>query len=157
MKPEQSSKVQNFRSELTLNFMQNRFNGCLPGLIGVELVSISPGIVSSRLKVRPDFKGPNGFLHAATVICLADTTCGSGAFLHLPEGAESFTTIEIKTNFMSSVREGVITCEARLEHSGGTLQLWDAEIRSEATDQRLALFRCTQLVLWPRVRATRPK
>jgi 1,4-dihydroxy-2-naphthoyl-CoA hydrolase len=88
-------------------------------------------------------------LHAATIICLADTTCGFGTMAHLPKGAESFTTIELKTNFLGTVRKGGIHCEAQLEHSGRTLQVWDAVVTDEALGQTIALFRCTQMILWP--------
>jgi uncharacterized protein (TIGR00369 family) len=89
---------------------------------------------------------PNGFLHAAAVVGLADTACGYGCFLSLPEGGIGFTTIELKTNFLRSVRTGTITCEARLVHGGRTTQIWDATVR-DPDGRDMALFRCTQLVL----------
>ena len=92
---------------------------------------------------------PNGFLHAVSVIALADTTCGYGTRMLLPEGASNFTTIELKSNHLSTAREGVVTCEARAVHAGRTTQVWDAEVRDEA-GKLMALFRCTQAVLYPR-------
>ena len=71
---------------------------------------------------------------------------GYGCFLNLPEGATGFTTVELKTNFLRSVREGTIVCEARLVHGGRTTQLWDATV-TDPEGQTMALFRCTQLVL----------
>jgi uncharacterized protein (TIGR00369 family) len=70
----------------------------------------------------------------------------------LPEGAQGFVTSELKTNFIGTVREGIVACEARLVHAGRTTQLWDAEIRSEATGKVIALFRCTQAPLYPQHR-----
>ena len=70
---------------------------------------------------------------------------GYGCFLNLPEGATGFTTVELKTNFLRSVREGTV-CEARLVHGGRTTQLWDATV-TDPEGQTMALFRCTQLVL----------
>ena len=150
MPPDQLQKLAGLRAELTLDIMRERIQGYLPELIGMELVSVEPGTLKSRLTVRHDLLAPNGFLHAATIIGLADTTCGFGTMAHLPEGAESFTTIEVKTNFLSTVREGGIHCEARLEHSGRTIQVWDAVVMNEALGQRIALFRCTQMILWPK-------
>jgi uncharacterized protein (TIGR00369 family) len=123
--------------------------GKLPGLIGLEIVAIAAGRVSSRLDVRPDHHAPNGYLHAATVVALADTSCGYGCVASLPEGASGFTTIELKSNFLGSVTEGAIACEATLVHGGRTTQLWDARVTDEASGKLLALFRCTQLVLRP--------
>ena len=102
------------------------------------------------MPVRPDLLAPNGYLHAATVVGLADTACGFGTRLVLPEGATGFTTIELKANFLGTVREGSIVCRARLAHGGRTTQVWDATVTAEPTGQTLALFRCTQAVLWSR-------
>ena len=89
---------------------------------------------------------PNGYLHAAAVIALADTACGYGCILSLPEGGIGFTTIELKTNFLRSAQQGTIACEARLVHAGRTTQLWDATVTTP-DGRPMALFRCTQLVL----------
>src|SRR5208282_2702890 len=91
---------------------------------------------------------PNGYLHAAAVIALADTACGYGCVVSLPEGAANFTTAELKANFIGTAREGGIGCEARLVHAGRTTQVWDAEVKSEASGKTMALFLCTQIVLY---------
>ena len=125
-------------------------HGYLPGLVGIEFGDIAPGRVTSRLVVRQELMAPNGYLHAATVIALADTSSGYGTVASLPEGARGFTTIELKSNFLGTVREGAIACEATLTHGGRTTQVWDARITDEATGRVIALFRCTQLLLYPR-------
>lgn len=122
----------------------------LPGLIGLEITEVGAGTARGRLVIRPELLAPNGFLHAATVIALADTACGYGAFASLPEGARGFTTIELKTNFLGTAREGAIACAAILVHGGRTTQVWDATVTNEATGQTIALFRCTQMVLYPK-------
>lgn len=127
----------------------NRFGqGHLPGHLGVEIVTVSPKTVESRMVVRPDVMAPNGFLHAASVIALADTSCGYGCLATLPEGAKGFTTIELKANFLGTAREGAIACRATPVHLGRTTQVWDAVVTNEASGARIALFRCTQMVLW---------
>lgn len=138
------------RPEVTLEILNERGIGYLPGLLGIEILALTPGTLYSRLPVRQDLIAPNGFLHAASVVALADTTCGYGCIAHLPEGAQSFTTIELKTNFLGTVRDGAIVCEARAEHLGRNTQVWDATVSEEATGKRVALFRCTQMVLWPK-------
>lgn len=126
----------------------------LPGLIGMEFVSIEGTRLSSRLTVRRELLAPHGYLHAATVIALADTTCGFGTYANRPEGAENFTTIELKANFLGTALEGVIVCEAHLVHGGRTTQVWDAEVSDEASGRTIALFRCTQMLLYPRPTAS---
>ena len=124
--------------------------GTYPGLLGVEVVEITPDGLHTQLAVRPDLLAPNGFLHAGAVVGLADTTCGYGTFLHLPAGAENFTTVELKSNFLGTARAGVIRCEARLVHGGRTTQVWDAQVLHAPTGKVIALFRCTQFLLYPR-------
>ncbi len=136
---------------LTADELNARSAATLPGLIGIQIVDSRPGVVESRLDVRRDLLAPNGFLHAATVIALADTSCGYGSAANLPAGGVGFTTIELKTNFLGAVVEGGIACVAKLTHGGRTTQVWDAEITAEATGTVIALSRCTQMVLYPRV------
>ena len=127
----------------------NRFGqGHLPGHLGVEIVTVSREAVESRLVVRAEVMAPNGFLHAASVIALADTSCGYGCVATLPEGPRGFTTIELKANFLGTAREGAIACRATPVHLGRSTQVWDAVVTNEAGGARIALFRCTQMVLW---------
>jgi 1,4-dihydroxy-2-naphthoyl-CoA hydrolase len=124
--------------------------GTLPGLLGFSVVAHEPGRLEAALDVRPDLLAPNGYLHAATVVALADTACGLATRALLPEGAAGFTTIELKSNFLGTVREGRIATVATNAHAGRTTQVWDAVVRDAASGKSLALFRCTQSVLWPR-------
>ena len=103
-----------------------------------------------RMPIQPQFLAPNGFLHAASVIALADTACGFATIAHLPEGAESFTTIELKSNFLGTAREGAVDAIARAAHLGRNTQVWDATVTDTASGRTIALFRCTQMILWPR-------
>ena len=129
---------------------RERQKGHLPDYLGLDLYEIGPGLVRGRFAVKKHHMAPNGFLHAASVIALVDTACGYGCVASLPEGASGFTTIEVKSNFLGTARDGTVTCEARLAHGGRTTQVWDAEARHAETDKVIALFRCTQMVLWPR-------
>jgi uncharacterized protein (TIGR00369 family) len=133
----------------TIDQLNSRGQGYLPELIGIEFTSAEPGRLTSRLSIRPELLAPNGYLHAAVVIALADTACGYGTFTDLPSGANNFTTIELKSNFLGTAREGIIACVATRLHSGRTTQVWDADVTDEASGKTIALFRCTQLILYP--------
>jgi 1,4-dihydroxy-2-naphthoyl-CoA hydrolase len=133
-----------------LDELNKRGTGTLPGLIGLEIMEAHEGEISGRLDLRDELMAPNGYLHAATVVALADTSCGYGTFVNLPEGAESFTTIELKSNFVGTKRGGAISCRAELIHGGGTTQVWDAKVFDEESGKPIALFRCTQMILYPR-------
>lgn len=133
-----------------IQFWAERSQGRLPGLIGVQLTDVGDGFAEARLDIRPELWAPNGFLHAATVIALADTLCGFGCSTNLPEGASGFTTIEVKSNFLGTATEGSISARATMVHGGRTTQVWDAPVIHDQTGKTIALFRCTQMVLWPK-------
>ena len=111
---------------------------------------MSPGTVGSELEVREIHMAPNGYLHAGALVTLADTSCGYGCSASLPEGASGFTTIELKSNHLGTARDGTIECIATAAHLGRTTQVWDAVVSHQQTGKTLALFRCTQMVLYPK-------
>ncbi|SDY40028.1 uncharacterized domain 1-containing protein [Modestobacter sp. DSM 44400] len=124
--------------------------GTLPGLLGIVVDTHEPGRLTAHLDIRSELLAPNGYLHAATVVALADTSCGLPTRALLPEGSTGFTTIELKSNHLGTAREGRIAAVATNVHAGRTTQVWDAVVTNEATGKTMALFRCTQSVLWPR-------
>jgi len=121
-----------------------------PGYVGLELMSLGGGSAVMRCEIQPHHMAPNGFLHAGTVITLADTAAGYGCVANWPEGATGFTTIELKSNFTGTLREGTMLAEASMIHGGRTTQVWDVEVSDEATGRKLAYFRATQMILYPR-------
>jgi uncharacterized protein (TIGR00369 family) len=124
--------------------------GKLPGHLGIEVGEVASGRVSMRIVLAEHHLAPNGYLHAATVVGLADTACGYGCIASLPDGGTGFTTIELPSNFLGTALSGAIACEASLVHGGRTTQVWDAVVAHEETGKTIALFRCTQMVLYPR-------
>jgi uncharacterized protein (TIGR00369 family) len=121
--------------------------GYLPDHLGIEWIEVRQGFAHGLIEVGKRHLAPNGYLHAATVVALADTACGYGCMMSLPQGAGGFTTAELKTNFIGTALEGKISCAAHMLHGGRTTQVWDAEVKSEASGKTIALFRCTQFIL----------
>lgn len=138
------------REGFTLDLLARRGEGRLPGLFGFRVVGVEHAKLEAELDIRDELLAPNGYLHAATVIALADTACGYGCIAHLPDGAENFTTIELKSNFLGTARAGTLACVATPAHLGRTTQVWDATVTRKADGAKIALFRCTQMVLWPK-------
>jgi 1,4-dihydroxy-2-naphthoyl-CoA hydrolase len=124
--------------------------GHLPGHLGIVVTHVSSGELHAEMAVQPHLMASNGFLHAGSVVTLADTACGFGCMASLPEGAQSFTTIELKSNHLSTARVGTVRCVATLAHGGRTTQVWDAVVTHAETGKTIALFRCTQMILYPR-------
>jgi 1,4-dihydroxy-2-naphthoyl-CoA hydrolase len=125
-------------------------HGFLPGYLGVAVLHIEQGRLRTRMALSPHHIAPNGYLHAGAIVTLADTSCGYATMSHLPDGAQSFTTIELKSNHLSTLRDGALLCEATVQHMGRNTHVWDAIVTDEATGRKIALFRCSQMILWPK-------
>ena len=129
----------------------NRFGkDFLPGFVGLEITEISEGLLRGELELRKVLLAPNTYLHAGTIVTFADTLAGYGCVAHLPAGAQNFTTVELKTNFLNTAREGRLYGEARAVHLGRTTHVWDALVTHGEERRKLALFRCTQMILYPK-------
>jgi 1,4-dihydroxy-2-naphthoyl-CoA hydrolase len=127
-----------------------RGKGKLPAYLGIVFTQSERSALCAELELKEIHMAPNGFLHAGSVVTLADTTCGYGCFANLPDGATGFTTIELKCNHLGTAREGTIVSRATPVHLGRTTQVWDAVVTHKETGRTIALFRCTQLVLYPK-------
>jgi len=133
--------------EWTLERLHERQRGKLPDHFGFAVGELAEGRLTASMEVQPWMLAPNGFLHAAAVIALADTAAGYACFAHLPEGAKGFTTIELKSNFLGTAKTGVLRTECVAEHLGRTTHVWSATVFSPE-GRKMALFRCTQMILW---------
>src|SRR3954447_7165465 len=103
-----------------------------PALLGFEVIEAEPGRLHARMPVRPELLAPNGYLHAASVIALADSACGFGTMSDLPASASGFTTIKLKSNFIGTALEGILFCRAHRVHGGRSTQVWDADVSVES-------------------------
>jgi uncharacterized protein (TIGR00369 family) len=135
------------RPGITAEYYHARQQGTLPDRFGLVVTEIAEGRFAGELEVQPWMWAPNGYLHAATVIALADTCAGYATVAHLPEGAKGFTSVELKSNFLGTAKEGRLRAECLADHLGRTTHVWSATVFGP-TGKRLALFRCTQLILW---------
>jgi uncharacterized protein (TIGR00369 family) len=125
-------------------------NGFLPAHLGIVITEAGGPQVQAEMPVTRSLMAPNGFLHAGAVVTLADTCAGYGCIANLPPGAQGFTTIELKSNHLGTTLDGTVACVARAVHLGKTTQVWDATVTHRETGRTLALFRCTQMVLYPK-------
>ncbi|MDA8007782.1 MAG: PaaI family thioesterase [Gammaproteobacteria bacterium] len=131
------------------DFFNSLGRGYLPGDLGMRVTEVAARSVAAQLDIEKRHLAPNGYLHAGAVVSLADTTAAYACIVQLPEDADGFTTMELKSNHLGTAREGAVTCVASPAHLGRTTQVWDARV-SSADGRVIALFRCTQLILYPR-------
>lgn len=135
---------------LTAEELNRRGVGKLPGHLGIVIVRVAASEVRSEMEVAETVMAPNGYLHAGAIITLADSSAGFGCMANLPAGATGFTTLELKSNHLGTALEGTIDCVASAVHLGRTTQVWDAVVKHRESGKTLALFRCTQLLLYPK-------
>jgi 1,4-dihydroxy-2-naphthoyl-CoA hydrolase len=122
--------------------------GKLPGHLGIVVTHADGSEVAAQIAVTEMHMAPNGYLHAGTVVTLADTCAGYGCILNLPPGATGFTTIELKSNHLGTAKAGTIVGSAKPVHLGKTTQVWDTVVTHKDTGKTIALFRCTQMILY---------
>jgi 1,4-dihydroxy-2-naphthoyl-CoA hydrolase len=123
--------------------------GPFPSTIGLEMLEVELDRVRGRLETTERLIAGTGYLWAPVIVGLADALCAAGTGANIPEGA-TFTTVELKTNFLGSARPGeVVTGEAVPAHRGRTTHVWDVTVTNETTGRPIALHRCTQMVLYP--------
>jgi 1,4-dihydroxy-2-naphthoyl-CoA hydrolase len=122
--------------------------GKFPGHLGIAVTQVGKSEMRAELAVTEMLMAPNGFLHAGSIIALADTCAGYGCIVNLPPAATGFTTIELKSNFLGTARDGTILASAKPAHLGRTTQVWDAVVTHVESGKIIALFRCTQIILY---------
>jgi len=137
-----------YHKDLSPEYFNNLSKNCLPDILGIAVKHVEEGKLISEMPIQPKLFAPNGFVHAGSIITLADTLAGNSTIAHLPEGAISFTTMELKSNFLGAIREGTLECESTAEHMGRTSQIWRVIARNKETRKKIAIFSCTQLILY---------
>jgi len=137
-----------FNKNKSVEYFNALSKDCYPGFLGIEIKEVTEGRLIAVMPITENLFAPNGFLHAGSIVSLADTVAGYAVIAHLPENAKSFTTLELKSNFLGAAREGVLECESFVEHLGRTTQVWRAIVRSKTTQKKIAVFSCTQLILY---------
>jgi 1,4-dihydroxy-2-naphthoyl-CoA hydrolase len=135
---------------LTPEDFNRRGTGKLPGHLGIVVTQVSESEMVAELAINEWLTAPNGFLHAGSVVTLADTCAGYGCVVNLPPGATGFTTIELKSNHLGTALQGTIAASAKPAHLGKTTQVWDVAVTHKESGKTIALFRCTQMILYAR-------
>jgi uncharacterized protein (TIGR00369 family) len=117
-----------------------------PRLMGVEILEATKEKIRGRLAVRPDLCTSGHILHGGAIMAFADTLGAIGASLNLPDGAGT-TTIESKTNFIGSAKEGsVVEAQTTPIHVGRRTSVWQTTITRE-DGKLVAIVTQSQMVL----------
>jgi len=121
--------------EWTPELIQEQFGKRLEtlfnGHVGIELVEAAPGFAKLRLPIRDEILQPTGVVHGGAVCTLADVTAGVAAHVSYPPGTD-IVTVEIKVNFLASLREGVLLSEAKPLQIGRRTSVWEIRINHDS-------------------------
>jgi 1,4-dihydroxy-2-naphthoyl-CoA hydrolase len=137
-----------FNPDYTAESFNHKSRGLFPELVGMKIISIEANKIVAEMPITQKLFAPNGFVHAGSIITLADTAAGISTKAHLPQNARTFTTLELKSNFIRGQKEGVLIAESEPEHLGRTTQVWRVIVRDKASQKKVAIFSCTQLILY---------
>jgi len=137
-----------YNKTLNVEYFNNLSKGHFPELLGIKITHVEEGKMNAEMSVKKAFFAPNGFLHAGSIVTFADTIAGYASIAHLPENGKSFTTLELKSNFIKAIREGKLTCECFVEHLGRTTHVWRVIVSDMKSEKKIAVFSCTQLILY---------
>jgi len=137
-----------YNQDLGPNYFNTLSKDHFPELLGIEITDIEEGKMSALMAVKKIYFAPNGFLHAGSIVTFADTVAGYATIAHLPKKGKSFTTLELKCNFIKAIKDGHLECECKADHLGRTTQVWRVTVRDQASKKKIAVFSCTQLILY---------
>lgn len=132
----------------TVDFCNEACRGKFPDYCKIRFTEVLEGSVSAEMPVHPEFLAPNGYLHAGSIVTLADTVAGFSSLSHLPDKAQSFTTIELKSSFLGTTQSGSLLAVSAAEHLGRTTHVWRVEVYHQERNKKIAVFMCTQLILY---------
>ena len=99
-------------------------------LIGFEMTHVDPGRVVFELEAGPQHASPLGTVHGGVICDLVDAAMGTSHASLLDDG-ETFTTLELKINFMKPVRKGHLVADGRVIKAGRTIGLVEGRITDE--------------------------
>ena len=133
---------------MTKEYFNQLSKGHFPAYMGIEIVEVNKDSMKAEMQLKKDFLAPNKFLHAGSIVTFADTIAGYSTLANLPEGAKSFTTLELKSNFIRTAKSGIIEGVSEIEHLGRTTQIWRVIVINKETKKKMATFSCTQLILY---------
>jgi uncharacterized protein (TIGR00369 family) len=98
-----------------------------PRMLGIEIDSIEPGRARLSVEVRKDLLQLAGVMHGGAIASLIDTAVAM-AIIGTSEPDARFTTVEMKVNYLSAIREGRVVAEARLVRDGRRIIVADCDV-----------------------------
>jgi uncharacterized protein (TIGR00369 family) len=118
-------------------FLKRDFVQGFPAYCGYQVDVVEYGKFHTSLKIRPDHKQQDGFVHAGVIATMADHTAGYAAFTTVTDDFR-ILTIEFKINYFRPATEEIIVCRSKVINKGKRIIVSESEVFSVSSgDERL--------------------
>ncbi len=112
-------------------------------LIGFTLASIEPGRAVVEFEATERHANPMGTLHGGVLCDVADAAMGM-AWASTLDAGETFTTLELKINFLKPFWTGKLTATGRVVQGGRTIGLVECDV---VDDKKRLVARASSTVM----------
>jgi len=120
--------------------------GTLMETLGITYTDVSEGFLEATMPVTPAVHQPMGMLHGGATAALAETLGSAASFLLLDKEKEAVVGIEINANHLKSVKKGMVTGKAHIQHKGKRLHVWNIDVYDEENN-KISVCRLTNMVI----------
>ncbi len=121
-----------WKQSLDISVLNGSEDRAMPGHVGIEFVEVGPDFLRATMPVDHRTKQPFGILHGGASVVLAETLGSVAGNYCLPKGTGYCVGLDINSNHIRAVSEGIVTGTTRPYHLGRTTQVWHIEIHNEA-------------------------
>jgi len=111
-------------------FLKNDYSQGFPAFCGFEVQRVDHGVFDTSLRIRPEHRQQDGFVHAGVMATIADHTAGYAAYTTVSEKYR-ILTIEFKINYLRPAMGDTITCRSRVISGGRKVIVSESEIYAE--------------------------
>jgi uncharacterized protein (TIGR00369 family) len=138
------------------DFLKRDYIQGFPAYCGFEVVRVAYGQFESKLKIRPDHRQQDGFVHAGVIATMADHTAGYAAYTTVSEDLR-ILTIEFKINYFRPATGDAVVCRSRVISNGKKIIVSESEVFSISEGrQRLVSKAMVTLMAVPASKFSKP-
>jgi uncharacterized protein (TIGR00369 family) len=137
-----------WKKPLTVELLSNTSANTAASHLGIEFLEVGEDFITARVPVDQRTRQPYGLLHGGVSVVLAETLGSNGAYFAAPEGCLA-VGLDINANHLRGATSGWVTGTARPVHIGRTTQVWQIDLRNDASELT-CVSRITMAILEPR-------
>lgn len=135
-----------WRTPIDLTIVNDRGKNTMSELLGIVFTGVGDDYLTAQMPVDHRTKQPMGIMHGGASCVLAETVGSTAGNFCLDQKTHYCVGLDINTNHLSAMREGIITATAKPYHLGKTTQVWGIEIKN-AAGKLVSVNRLTMAIL----------